>query len=73
MLGGYLLLFPKNRVRVLPAAASLLCRRSSSSASAIVIQLISGVGTIGANTAESGGVAYMAHIGGFAARLLLVN
>ena len=34
---------------------------------------ISGVGTIGANTAESGGVAYMAHIGGFAAGLLLVK
>jgi membrane associated rhomboid family serine protease len=38
----------------------------------IVIQLISGIGTI-ANTTESGGVAYMAHIGGFVAGLLLVK
>jgi membrane associated rhomboid family serine protease len=37
----------------------------------IVIQLISGIGSI-ANT-ESGGVAYMAHIGGFVAGLLLVK
>jgi membrane associated rhomboid family serine protease len=32
----------------------------------IVLQLFSGIGSI-ANTAETGGVAYMAHIGGFAA------
>lgn len=38
----------------------------------IVIQLISGIGSI-ANTTESGGVAYMAHIGGFVAGLLLVK
>jgi rhomboid family protein len=38
----------------------------------IVIQLISGIGSI-AHTAESGGVAYMAHIGGFVAGLALVK
>jgi membrane associated rhomboid family serine protease len=38
----------------------------------IVIQMISGFGTI-AHSAESGGVAYMAHIGGFVAGLLLVK
>jgi membrane associated rhomboid family serine protease len=36
------------------------------------IQLISGIGSI-ANTTESGGVAYMAHIGGFVAGLLFVK
>ena len=36
----------------------------------IVLQLFSGIGSIAAAT-DSGGVAYMAHIGGFAAGLLL--
>ena len=35
-----------------------------------VLQLFSGVGSL-ANTAETGGVAYMAHIGGFLAGLIL--
>jgi len=38
----------------------------------IVIQLISGIGSLAATT-ESGGVAYMAHIGGFVAGLVLVR
>ena len=38
----------------------------------IVIQLISQVGSI-AQTSEGGGVAYMAHIGGFVAGLVLVK
>jgi rhomboid family protein len=38
----------------------------------IVIQLISQVGSIG-RTSEGGGVAYMAHIGGFVAGLVLVK
>jgi membrane associated rhomboid family serine protease len=72
VLGGYLLLFPRNRVRV-------LMRGGITSVPAVVvlglwilIQLISGIGSI-ANTTESGGVAYMAHIGGFVAGLLLVK
>jgi membrane associated rhomboid family serine protease len=36
----------------------------------IVLQFFSGIGSI-ANTAETGGVAYMAHIGGFVAGLAL--
>jgi membrane associated rhomboid family serine protease len=72
VLGGYLVLFPHNRVRV-------LTRGGISSVPAIVvlgfwivIQLISGIGSLAATT-ESGGVAYMAHIGGFAAGLVLVK
>jgi membrane associated rhomboid family serine protease len=38
----------------------------------IVIQLINGVGSVTA-TAETAGVAYMAHIGGFVAGLVLVK
>jgi membrane associated rhomboid family serine protease len=39
----------------------------------IVLQLVSGVGTIGYTdeNANVGGVAYMAHIGGFVAGLLM--
>lgn len=36
----------------------------------IVLQFFSGIGSI-ANTADTGGVAYMAHIGGFVAGFLL--
>ncbi len=36
----------------------------------IVLQFFSGIGSI-SNTADTGGVAYMAHIGGFIAGLVL--
>ena len=36
----------------------------------IVLQFFSGIGSI-ANTAQTGGVAYLAHIGGFVAGLVL--
>jgi membrane associated rhomboid family serine protease len=36
----------------------------------ILLQFINGAGSI-ADTAETGGIAYMAHIGGFAAGLVL--
>jgi len=35
-----------------------------------VLQLFSGIGSI-ANTADTGGVAYMAHVGGFVAGFVL--
>jgi membrane associated rhomboid family serine protease len=72
VLGGYLVLFPQNRIRV-------LTRGGIASVPAIVvlgfwifIQFISGIGSLG-TTAETGGVAYMAHIGGFVAGLVLVK
>jgi membrane associated rhomboid family serine protease len=37
----------------------------------IVLQFFGGIGSI-ANTADTGGVAYMAHIGGFIARFVLI-
>ena len=72
MLGGYLVLFPRNRVRVLTRGGIMSVPAVLVLGLWIVIQLISGAGTI-ANTTESGGVAYMAHIGGFVAGLLLVK
>jgi len=72
VLGGYLLLFPRNRVRVLTRGGIASVPAIVVLGLWIVIQLISGMGSI-ANTAETGGVAYIAHIGGFVAGLLLVK
>ena len=72
VLGGYLVLFPRNQVRVLTRGGVTSVPAVVVLGLWIVIQFISGLGSI-ANTTESGGVAYMAHIGGFVAGLLLVK
>jgi membrane associated rhomboid family serine protease len=71
VLGGYLLLFPQNRVRVLTRGGIASVPAILVLGFWIVIQLVSQVGAI-AQTSE-GGVAYMAHIGGFIAGLVLVK
>lgn len=70
VLAAYLLLFPGRRVRVLVMAWIVTLPALLVIGAWIVIQLVSGVGTI-SSTADTGGVAYMAHIGGFAAGFLL--
>jgi membrane associated rhomboid family serine protease len=72
VLGGYLVLFPRNRVRVLTRGGIMSVPAVLVLGLWIVIQVISGLGTFG-DTAESGGVAFMAHIGGFVAGLVLVK
>jgi membrane associated rhomboid family serine protease len=70
VLGGYLILFPKKRVRVIilnmlqevPAIVAI--------GGWFLLQLIGGFGSIGN---QGGGVAYAAHIGGFIAGLALVK
>jgi membrane associated rhomboid family serine protease len=70
VLGSYILMFPQQRVRVLvgrivtPVSALIVIGFW------FVLQLFSGVGSI-ANTADTGGVAYMAHVGGFIAGFVL--
>ncbi|MDT5271775.1 MAG: hypothetical protein QOH49_3961 [Acidobacteriota bacterium] len=72
VLGGYVLLFPRNRVNVLlfrfftnvPAYVALGLW--------FLFQFISGLGLLGRGSQE-GGVAYAAHIGGFIAGLVLVK
>lgn len=73
ILGGYMLMFPRNRVRV-------LTQRGVASVPAfvmlglwIVIQLVSGFGSIANTEQTGGGVAFMAHVGGFVAGLVLVK
>jgi membrane associated rhomboid family serine protease len=72
VLGGYVLLFPRNRVKVIlfrfltdvPAYVALGLW--------FLFQFVSGLGILGGG-AQEGGVAYAAHIGGFIAGLLLVK
>jgi len=72
VLGGYLVLFPQNRVRVLTRAGVMAMPAIAVLGFWILIQLINGVGSLGV-TADTGGVAYMAHVGGFVAGLVLVK
>ena len=72
VLGGYLVMFPRNRVRVLTRGGVAHVPALVVLGFWIVIQLISQAGSI-AQTSEGGGVAYMAHIGGFAAGVVLVK
>ena len=72
VLGGYLLLFPKNRVRVLTRGGVAHVPAMVVLGIWIVLQFINGIGSV-AQTDETAGVAYMAHIGGFVAGLVLVK
>jgi membrane associated rhomboid family serine protease len=72
ILGGYMLLFPRNRVRVLTRGGVAAVPAAVMLGLWILIQFVSGLGSI-ANTSETGGVAYMAHIGGFVAGLVLIK
>lgn len=72
VLGAYLLMFPKARVDVLLGRQVVAMPAFIVLGFWVALQLVSGVGSI-ANTAqtETGGVAYMAHVGGFIAGLAL--
>jgi membrane associated rhomboid family serine protease len=72
VLAGYLLLFPQNRIRVLTRGGIAHVPAIVVLGFWILIQFINGIGSM-AMTTETGGVAYMAHIGGFIAGLVLVK
>ncbi|MGZ9165661.1 MAG: rhomboid family intramembrane serine protease [Anaerolineales bacterium] len=71
VLGAYLLMFPRGSVNV------LLGRIVTRMSALIVIgfwfllQVFSGIGAFSASSQNEGGVAYMAHIGGFIAGVIL--
>ena len=73
VLGAYLLLFPHARVRVLVYNQVVAMPALIVLGLWIVLQVFSGVGSIAATaqTEETGGVAYMAHVGGFVAGFVL--
>ena len=70
VLGAYILLFPKGKVRVLQGQREMQVPALVVIGIWIALQLISGVGSI-ADAGQTGGVAYMAHIGGFLAGFVL--
>jgi len=70
VLGAYLLLFPKGRVRVLLGRGVVPMPALVVIGFWILLQFVNGIGA-NAQTSETGGVAYMAHIGGFVAGLIL--
>ena len=70
VLGAYILMFPQGRVRVLQGQRVIQMPALIVIGLWIVLQLFSGIGSI-AETADTGGVAYMAHIGGFVAGFVL--
>jgi membrane associated rhomboid family serine protease len=72
VLGGYLLLFPRNSVYVLTFGGVMAVPAVFMLGLWIVTQFVNGVGSIAATEETGGGgVAYMAHIGGFIAGLVL--
>ena len=70
VLGAYILLFPQGKVRVLQGQGVIQVSALIVIGLWIVLQLFSGIGSI-TSAADTGGVAYMAHIGGFVAGFVL--
>jgi membrane associated rhomboid family serine protease len=70
VLGGYMLLFPRNRVRVMSRGGIMAVPAYVMLGLWILIQIVSGAMGQGG---EGGGVAFMAHVGGFVAGLVLVK
>ncbi len=70
VLGAYILLFPKSSVKVLQGTRVIQMSALIVIGIWIVLQFFSGIGSI-VSSAQTGGVAYMAHIGGFVAGILL--
>ena len=72
VLGAYIMMFPQGSVNVL--VGRVVTRMSALIVIGfwIVLQIFSGIGTLTASSqTEGGGVAYMAHIGGFVTGMIL--
>jgi membrane associated rhomboid family serine protease len=70
VLGAYIVLFPSNRVLVYFFYNALWVPAVVVLGLWFVLQLISGVGQIAVSQQASGGVAYLAHVGGFVTGLV---
>ncbi|MDX6696160.1 MAG: hypothetical protein QOF02_3763 [Blastocatellia bacterium] len=73
VLGGYLLLFPKRQVRVIMLRMLTTVPAIVAIGLWFVLQLISAFGVINAGPQSGGGVAFMAHVGGFIAGLVFIK
>jgi len=70
VLGAYILLFPRGKIRVLQRRQVIQVPALIVIGMWIALQFFSGIGSI-ADTGQTGGVAYMAHVGGFVAGFAL--
>jgi membrane associated rhomboid family serine protease len=73
VMGGYLVLHPHRRVRVIMMRMLTTVPGYVAVGLWFVFQLISAFGVIGSGAQSGGGVAFMAHIGGFIAGVVLVR
>lgn len=74
ILGAYVVMFPESRVRLLILAYGARVARTTALVFIgiwAVTQLFNGVASLGAETAQTGGVAFWAHIGGLVFGLLV--
>ena len=72
VLGGYMLLFPGRRVRMLMGRGTAEMPAWVSIGVWFLFQFVAGIGLLGGGS-QAGGVAYAAHVGGFIAGLILVK
>ena len=70
VLGAYILLFPQGKIRVLQGQQVVHVPALIVIGMWIALQFVSGIGSI-SDAAQTGGVAYMAHVGGFVAGFAL--
>jgi membrane associated rhomboid family serine protease len=71
VLGAYILMFPKGTVTLLTNRGVINLPAFIAIGGWILLQFVSVAGEFAKTTGDTGGVAYMAHIGGFFAGLLL--
>jgi membrane associated rhomboid family serine protease len=71
VLGAYIVLFPSNRVLVYFGYSTVWVPALLVLGMWFALQLISGIGEIAVNAQAEGGVAYLAHIGGFVTGLIV--
>lgn len=69
VLGAYILFFPKQKVNVLLGQLIVVMQSVTVIGIWFFLQIVSGAGSLYSAAADKGGVAYMAHIGGFIAGL----
>jgi membrane associated rhomboid family serine protease len=72
VLGGYMLLFPGGRVRMLVRGGTTNMPAWAAIGVWFLFQVVAGMGMLGGGS-STGGVAYAAHVGGFVAGLILVK
>jgi len=71
VLGAYLLLYPRGQVRVMMGRGVVPAPALVVIGIWFALQLFSGIGSVASTVDDGGGVAYMAHVGGFVAGFLL--